>query len=52
MTTAKFFFVLTSILFFEKAGALLDNLKIIDEYTENLGLTLKSSDLKTLLPEL
>ncbi|MDE6475204.1 MAG: hypothetical protein K2L70_08910 [Clostridia bacterium] len=37
---------------FEKAGSLLDGLKIIDDYTEKLGLTLKSSDLKTLLPAL
>ncbi|MDE6211392.1 MAG: hypothetical protein K2G42_05425 [Clostridia bacterium] len=37
---------------FEKAGDLLNALDVVDEYAGNLGLTLKSSDLQTLLPAL
>lgn len=37
---------------FESAGNLLDGLNVIDEYTDKLGLALKSTDIKTLLPAL
>ena len=38
--------------FFNKAGALLDGLEGINEYTSALGLALQSTDIKTLLPDL